>query len=374
MTPPTSPDPRRPGRSPTAEDLQAPTGRDGARRGAASGAARGLEQIAGHPLPPRLAEAEDPGVAAWRDDLLPGLVEGLLSEWALTTQAPFTPGGSTAWVAPVTGPGDTELVLKVAWAHGESRDEAVGLAAWQGYGAVRVLHAELRGQSSLLLMDRVRPGTPLSQSLSRSGRDEVVAAVLKRLWSAPVPPGTALRPLASMCAWWADEAAHRLTAAPTGAARHEEPVLPAGLIEHGLGQFRQLPLEWDGEPVLLATDLHPDNVLLSRPNGRGALPVAGGIGNVGADVDGSDTDEVSWVLIDPKPYLGDPHYDVLQHMFNDVERLTADPSGFAERMARLTGLDPHRVRRWLLARCVQEAGVMEGAATAALRLAADGVR
>jgi len=396
MTPPTSPDPRRPGRSPTAEDLQAPTGRDGPRpgaaSGAASGAARGLEQIAGHPLPPRLAEAEDPGVAAWRDDLLPGLVEGLLSEWALTTQAPFTPGGSTAWVAPVTGPGDTELVLKVAWAHGESRDEAVGLAAWQGYGAVRVLHAELRGQSSLLLMDRVRPGTPLSQSLSRSERDEVVAAVLNRLWSAPVPPGTALRPLASMCAWWADEAAHRLTAAPTRAARHEEPVLPAGLIEHGLGQFRQLPLEWDGEPVLLATDLHPDNVLLSRPNGRGALPVAGGIGNVGADVgsvgevgadagsvggadmDGPGTDEVSWVLIDPKPYLGDPHYDVLQHMFNDVERLRADPSGFAERMARLTGLDPHRVRRWLLARCVQEAAVMEGATTAALRLAADGVR
>src|SRR5699024_6017583 len=76
----------------------------------------------------------------------------------------------------------------------------------------------------------------------------------------------------------------------------------------------------------------------------------------------------SWVLIDPKPYLGDPHYDVLQHMFNDVGRLTADPSAFAERMARLTGLDPRRVRRWLLARCVQEAGVIEGASVAALRL------
>lgn len=363
MTLPTSPDPRRPGRSPAAEDLRAASGRDRAM----PDAARALEQIAGHPLPPRLAEAEDPGVVAWRDDVLPGLVEELLFEWSLATQAPFTPGGSTAWVAPVTGTGGADLVLKVAWAHDESRDEAAGMAAWQGYGAARVLHAERRGQSSLLLMDRVHPGVPLSQSLSRSGRDEVIAALLKRLWSAPIPPGTALRPLAQMCAWWADEAAHRLAAAPAGAARHEEPVLPAGLIEHGLGLFRQLPLGWDGEQALLATDLHPDNVLLSRPGGDGALTAACGIGDVGAD-------ESSWVLIDPKPYLGDPHYDVLQHMFNDVERLTADPSAFAERMARLTGLDPHRVRRWLLARCVQEAGVMEGAVPAALRLAADGVR
>src|SRR5699024_7969528 len=83
---------------------------------------------------------------------------------------------STAWVAPVTGAGGTELVLKVAWAHDESRDEAAGMAVWQGWGAARLLHAELRGQSSLLLMERVRPGTPLSQSLSRTAREEVVGA------------------------------------------------------------------------------------------------------------------------------------------------------------------------------------------------------
>ena len=39
----------------------------------------------------------------------------------------------------------------------------------------------------------------------------------------------------------------------------------------------------------------------------------------------------------------------------------------------LFGHDPDRVRRWLLARCVQEAGVVEAAAEAALGLAADGV-
>ena len=360
---PPSSDPRRSGRSPASEGRRATRGPNGAM----PDAGRGLEQIAGHPLPQRLAEAEEPAVVVWRDEVLPGLVEGLLSEWSLAAQAPFTPGGSTAWVAPVTGAGGTELVLKVAWAHDESRDEAAGMAVWQGWGAARLLHAELRGQSSLLLMERVSPGTPLSQSLSRTARDEVIAALLKRLWSAPIPPSTALRPLTRMCEWWADEAAHRLAAAAAGVTGHEEPVLPAGLVEHGLGLFRQLPRGWDGEPALLATDLHPDNVLLSCPDRDGALTAAGGVGKVGA-VGGS------WVLIDPKPYLGDPHYDVLQHMFNDVGRLTADPSAFAERMARLTGLDPRRVRRWLLARCVQEAGVIEGASVAALRLAADGIR
>ena len=79
------------------------------------------------------------------------------------------------------------------------------------------------------------------------------------------------------------------------------------------------------------------------------------------------------MLIDPKPYVGDPHYDVLQHMLNDPRRLVSDPSGFAGRMAELTGLDARRVRQWLLARCVQEAGVIDGAGQAARRLAADGV-
>jgi len=39
-------------------------------------------------------------------------------------------------------------------------------------------------------------------------------------------------------------------------------------------------------------------------------------------------------------------------MLNCTERLTADPSGFARRMAALLDLDPQRLRQWLFARCV----------------------
>ena len=58
-------------------------------------------------------------------------------------------------------------------------------------------------------------------------------------------------------------------------------------------------------------------------------------------------------MIDPKPYYGDPAYDVLQHMLN-CDRLGSDPRGLARRLAELLELDPRRVVQWLFARCVQE--------------------
>jgi hypothetical protein len=57
---------------------------------------------------------------------------------------------------------------------------------------------------------------------------------------------------------------------------------------------------------------------------------------------------------DPKPYVGDRCYDVLQHLLNEPERVTADPHGTVGRMADLTGLDPDRTRHWAFARAVVE--------------------
>jgi len=91
--------------------------------------------------------------------------------------------------------------------------------------------------------------------------------------------------------------------------------------------LRRLPAT-AGRQVLLCTDLHAGNVLAAQRE--------------------------PWLVIDPKPYVGDPTYDGLQHMLNCEERLRADPRGFAERMAQLLDLDADRVTMWLFARCVQE--------------------
>jgi streptomycin 6-kinase len=78
----------------------------------------------------------------------------------------------------------------------------------------------------------------------------------------------------------------------------------------------------------LCTDLHAGNVLAARRE--------------------------PWLVIDPKPFVGDPAFDPVQHMLNCDKRLTTDPAGLARRMAELLDLDPERVRLWLFARCVQE--------------------
>jgi streptomycin 6-kinase len=187
---------------------------------------------------------------------------------------------------------------------------------------------------AVLLLDRVRPGFTLaSSSLSPDQEDEVVAQVLRRLWSEPGEGAPTFRPLAHMCSWWARQAEHRWADDLQG--------LPAEAVRTGLDLLASLPREWSGPQVLLATDLHHFNILSATEDPTTAL--------------------ADWRMIDPKPYVGDPHYDLTQHLLNDRDRLEADPESFARRMAELTGLDGDRAVRWLFARCVQESGVMDGA-------------
>ena len=61
-----------------------------------------------------------------------------------------------------------------------------------------------------------------------------------------------------------------------------------------------------------------------------------------------------WLVIDPKPHVGDPTYDALQHMLNFPQRLRMDAAGFVRRMSGLLDLDAERLHQWLFARCVQE--------------------
>jgi streptomycin 6-kinase len=107
-------------------------------------------------------------------------------------------------------------VLKVGFRFpgGEERDEAAGLQAFQGNGAVR-LHAARNTQSALVLVvERCRPGTPLGQLLPEPEQDEVVAALLRQLWAQP-PGSYPFRSLADMCDAWAAEFEDQYAAADT---------------------------------------------------------------------------------------------------------------------------------------------------------------
>jgi streptomycin 6-kinase len=267
-------------------------------------------------LPRILREsAEREGRTAWLGTV-PATVARLARAWSLTVEAPFQPGGQTAWVAPVRDHAGAERVLKVGWAHPEAAHEADGLRVWAGHGAVRVYAAEEMGDTTALLLERCRPGAQLADR-PEPEQDDMIAGLLPQLWVAP-PAGHRFRSLQAMCEQWAAEFERHLAAAPD--------LVDPGLARDCLALFRALPVSADRQ-VLLATDAHAGNVLAT---------------------------ERGWLLIDPKPHVGDPTFDPLQHLLNCAERLQADPGGLAGRMADLLELDAERLRRWLFARCVQE--------------------
>jgi len=269
------------------------------------------------PMPRNLVTAAGrEGRTGWLATL-PATVTRLARAWSLTVGAPFQPGGQTAWVAPVRDRAGAPFVLKLAWPHPEMEHEADALRVWAGHGAVRLEASDESADTLALLLERCRPGRPLA-ALPELAQDDVVTALLPRLWRGP-PAGHRFRPLQAMCDAWADEFDGRVAAEPG--------LVDPGLARAGIGLFRALPATAKRD-VLLATDLHADNVLA--------------------------TEREPWLVIDPNPYVGDPTYDPLQHLLNCPERLHADPGGLAERIAGLLDLDPLRLRRWLFARCVQE--------------------
>ena len=272
------------------------------------------------PMPANLAASLDddpaPGRRAWVARL-PSVVAQLSRRWSLRLGVPYQPGGRTAWVAPATDSRHRRLVLKVGRPHPESAHEAAGLRAWGGEGAV-VLHDAWEDEAtSALLLECCAPGTPLSRT-AEPEQDIVIARLLHRLWRPPTT-GHPFRPLRDMCAAWADEFDDEYDNGPDR--------LDPGLTRAGIELFRTLPTE-PVAPVLLCTDLHAGNVLAAQRE--------------------------PWLMIDPKPYVGDRTYDVLQHMLNCTERLATDPRGFARRIADLAQLDAERLELWLFARCVQE--------------------
>jgi streptomycin 6-kinase len=262
----------------------------------------------------------DRGVAAltrrtWMDRL-PRVVDDLARRWSLELGRPFQPGGVASWVAPARVRSGTQVVLKVAWRHDEAIHEPDGLRAWNGDGAVRLLDSLASDETTALLLESCQPGSTLSQTLSPQEQDVILAGLLRRLWIEP-PSAHPFRPLQAMCDWWADEYEEKAAAVDQG------PQLDRGLARVGI----ELPGAAE-RSVLLFTDLHPDNVLAASRE--------------------------PWLAIDPKPYVGDPTYDPLQHMLNFPDRLAADPTSFVLRMAHLLDLDSERLRQWLFARCVQE--------------------
>ena len=239
------------------------------------------------------------------------MVGQIAASWELELGEPYAPGGQCAWVAPA---GD-DLVLKVGWRHREAEHEADALRFWDGDAAVRCLAARSLEDTTALLLERCVPGVQLKQSLPEPEQDVVIAGLMRRLWARQPSPGHPFGTLAEMCGLWADS------------LELDSGAVDGGLVREAVALLRELPGTSEG-CVLLCTDLHAGNVLSARRE--------------------------PWLVIDPKPFLGDPAFEPVQHMLNCDDRLASDPEALAARMAELLELDAERVGLWLFARCAQE--------------------
>jgi streptomycin 6-kinase len=265
-------------------------------------------------IPERLAATcrATPERSAWLEQL-PDTIRELQDRWSLSLSAPFDGDEvSCAWVAPVVRSDGTRAVLKLGMPHMEGAHEIQALRFWDGDPSVHLLEAD--EDRNAMLLERCEPGTVL-RHLPEPEQDVVIAGLLRRLWRVPRAPHP-FRPLAVMTAYWADETL-------ADSARWPD----AGLVQAGLRLFEELPRS-SPTHVLLATDLHAGNVLRAQRE--------------------------PWLVIDPKPFVGDPAYDATQHLFNCEERLRADPVGTIRRFADLLEIDAERVRLWMFARAAAE--------------------
>jgi len=252
-----------------------------------------------------------PERAAWLDRL-PGALRSLERRWSLKLGAPFVDDVSCAWVAPVALAGGTSAVLKLGMPHMEGQHELQGLRFWNGDPTVRLLQAD--DDLGAMLIERCEPGTAL-RALPEPEQDLVIAGLLRRLRRSPSAPHP-FRPLSAMTDHWSNETLTNIDQWPD-----------TELVREGLRLLNELPRTAPVE-VLLATDLHAGNVLRSKRE--------------------------PWLVIDPKPFVGDPAYDVTQHLFNCQARLRSDPKGTIRRIADLAGVDRERARLWTFARAAAE--------------------
>lgn len=265
-------------------------------------------------IPARVVEnaSRTPTGMQWLDRL-PEMVEMLTRRWSLTVRDPYDHEGLTGgWVAPVTLADGTPAVLKLGNPHMEGEHEIQGLRFWDGDPTVRLLEAD--EDYGAMLLERCQPGTPL-RTLPEPEQDVVIAGLLRRLWRSPCAPNP-FRPLSEMLKFWS-----QLTLADV------DKWPDAGLVREGLYLFHELPRTATAE-FLMPTDLHAANVLRSERK--------------------------PWLVIDPKPFVGDPAYDATQHLFNCDERLRANPDRTIRRIADLLEVDHERVRLWTFARATAE--------------------
>jgi streptomycin 6-kinase len=246
---------------------------------------------------------------------LPRLVAEVLHEWELAADGDPTTG-FTALVTPVVTADGVPSVLKLGMPGDEEQHEHLALQRWGGHGAVRLLRADPARR--VLLLERLhRRDLSTVPDLEAC---EVVAGLYGRL-HVPAPPQ--LVPQTRYLERWTDD----LRRLPRGAP------VPHRYVEQAIALGRDLVADPASTGTMIHGDLHYENVLAGERE--------------------------PWLVIDPKPTSGDPHYEVAPLLWNRWSEIGHDARAGVRRrfhtVVDAAGLDEDRARDWVVVRMVHNA-------------------
>ncbi|CDP82117.1 streptomycin 6-kinase [Mycolicibacterium farcinogenes] len=243
-------------------------------------------------------------------DALPRMVRNQLTEWELRADGAALHGHASL-VLPVQTADGASAVLKAAFPDDESEHEHLALRRWSGAGAVRLLRAEPHRR--IMLLERL-----VERNLNELWDIEACEVIAGLYGRIHVPALPQLRSLAESTARWTAE----LTRLPRNAP------VPRRLVEQAIALGTDLAADPATTGTLIHGDLHYENVLAANRE--------------------------PWLVIDPKPMNGDPHYEVAPMLWNRwVELAGYVREGVRRRLSALVdaaGLDADRARAWVIVR------------------------
>ena len=267
-----------------------------------------------------------PEGAVWLAEL-PKMMKAATERWGLRIISLFESRHMIGFVAAVERDDGSAAVLKINPPDRESEQEAEALALWDGRGAVRLLASDA-GERSLLL-ERCVPGTSLWDVEDDDEATRIAASMLRLIWKTP-DGGHPFRSLLDEAPRWAGELSE--TFEQLGA-----PFEPQ-LLGLAVAACRELVAD-PVEPVVVHQDLHGGNILRAERE--------------------------PWLVIDPKPLVGERAFDVVS-LVRDRRESLAGPDGLSIVRRRLDiladelTLDRERMRLWSLVHALAW-GVEDGA-------------
>ena len=264
-------------------------------------------------------EVHGPAGAEWLVRL-PAFLAQCAGRWGLTFTEPFA-NLSYNYVIPAGTKTGQPVVLKCGVPNPELTNEMAALAHYGGRGCVRLLEAD--PDLGVMLLERLRPGTPLSYLSNDEEATLIAAKVMATLWSS-VPAGHTFPTIAD----WG-RGFHRLRHRFNGTAGP----FPPHLVAQAEELYTNLTATM-ATPVLLHGDLHHDNILAA---GR-----------------------QNWLAIDPKGLVGEPVYET-GALLRNPGWIFGNPhphqilSRRVELLAGTLGFEPGRIIDWGLAQAMLSA-------------------